>query len=254
MIYRFPTLIFFTLLFISHFAHANLALSEYRLYFDGRTKNNSLMIRNTSEKSLDFKLTLTNKDMTEEGNLVEVPETEVVGRSANQLLRFSPRRGVIKPREVQAIRMMVRKKADLAHGEYRAVLKITASEAQDASSGGVSLRSKIAYSIPVIVRHGQLEVESDLVNPQLITQNGQPTIMFWQTRTGNRSLYGDFKVISSDNTVIGELNNLAVYTPLTRRKVYISLTEDATGPITIQYQENKRYGGNVSLTETMPNE
>jgi hypothetical protein len=78
--------------------------------------------------------------------------------------------------------------------------------------------------------------------------------MFWQTRAGNRSLYGDFKVINSDNTVIGELNNLGVYTPLTRRKVYISLTEDVTGPITIQYQENQRYGGKISLTETMPNE
>ncbi len=254
MIYRITVLLFSALLFFSISAHASLALSEYRLYFDGRTKSNSLMIRNTSDKSLDYKLTLTHKDMTEEGNLVEVTESEVVGRSAKPLLRFSPRRGVIKPREVQAIRMMVRKKADLAFGEYRAVLKIIASEAQDATSAGISLRSKIAYSIPVIVRHGQLEVQSDLVNPQLITQNGQPTIMFWQTREGNRSLYGDFKVISNDETVIGELNNLAVYTPLTRRKVYIPLTEEVSGPITIQYQENIRYGGKISLTETMPNE
>jgi P pilus assembly chaperone PapD len=111
MIYRFIVLLFSALLFFSISAHASLALSEYRLYFDGRTKNNALMIRNTSDKALDFKLTLTNKDMTEEGNLVEVTEAEVVGRSAKKLLRFSPRRGIIEPREVQAVRMMVRKKS-----------------------------------------------------------------------------------------------------------------------------------------------
>ncbi len=251
----FLVLIFlFSVLLFSHLAHASLALSEYRLYFDSRTKNNALMIRNTSNKVLDYKVTLVHKDMTEEGNLVDVTEEQVIGRSAKPLLRFSPRRGTIKPQEAQAIRMMVRKKADLAQGEYRAVLKIISSEAQDPNSNTLSIRSKIAYSVPVIVRHGQLQAQSSIVNPQLITQNGQPTLMFWQTLEGDRSLYGNFKVISSDETVIGELNNLAIYPPLTRRKVYIPLSQDVAGPVTIQYQENESYGGKLSLIETINNE
>jgi P pilus assembly chaperone PapD len=230
---------------------ANLALSEYRLYFDGRTKNNSLMIRNTSDKNLDFRLVLVHKDMTEEGNLINVSEADVQGRSAKSMLRYSPRRGTIKPKGMQAIRMTVRKKADLIPGEYRAVLKIIASEAQVPNEAGISIKPKVAYSIPVIVRHGRLEVESDIVNPQLVTQNGQPTVMFWQTLNGNRSLFGDFKILNEDEEVIGEIRNLGVYTPLTRRKVFIPLTENASGPLTILYEENIRYGGKVSLTETL---
>ena len=49
--------------------------------FDGRTKNNSLLIRNTSNKNLDFKLVVTHKDMTEEGALIDVTPQQVEGRS-----------------------------------------------------------------------------------------------------------------------------------------------------------------------------
>lgn len=226
---------------------ANLSLSEYRLYFDGRTKNNSLLIRNTTDKNLDFKVTLSHKDMTEEGTLIEVTTQEVEGRSATGMLRFSPRRGMIEPKGMQAIRMAVRKKAELPSGEYRAVLNITASESKSKNEG-VSIRPKIIYSVPVIVRHGQLEVTSKLLNPKFILQNGQPTLTLWQTLKGNRSLYGDFKLLNSENKLIGEIHNVAVYTPLSRRKVYISLQEAVNGPLTLQYTENTEYGGNIELT------
>jgi hypothetical protein len=253
MNYRLAILFLLNVFSFSPIANASIALSEYRLYFDGRTKQNALMIRNTSDNNLDYRVLLIHKDMTEEGNFVEVSDAEVIGRSAKPLLRFSPRRGTIKSKEVQAIRMTLRKKADLVAGEYRAVLKIISSKEIDPSIT-VGVIPKIAYSIPVIVRHGRLEVESSIVNPQLITQNGQPTVMFWQTREGNRSLYGDFKVMTSDKTIVGQINSLAVYTPLTRRKVYIPLTEQVTGPLTIEYLENKRYGGKLSLTETINTE
>jgi len=227
---------------------ANLSLSEYRLYFDGRTKNNSLLIRNTSDKNLDFKVTLSHKDMTEEGTLIEVTTQEVEGRSAKSMLRFSPRRGVIEPKGMQAIRMTVRKKAELPTGEYRAVLKITASESKNNNNNGVSIRPKVIYSVPVIVRHGQLEATSELLSPKFILQNGQPTLMLWQSLNGNRSLYGDFKLVNNEDKIVGELHNVAVYPPLSRRKVYILLQQPSTGPLTLHYAENTEYGGNIELT------
>ncbi len=234
-------------LLLPQICSANLSLSEYRLYFDGRTKNNSLMIRNTSDKNLDFKLSLTHKDMTEEGSLIDATPKQVEGRSAAGMLRFSPRRGSIAPKGMQAIRMTVRKKAELPAGEYRAVLKIVASEAPDPNAVGITIRPKISYSVPVIVRHGQLEADSQLINPQLISQNGRPTIMFWQTLTGNRSLYGNFELTDSNNLPVGEVTNVAVYTPLSRRKVYISLQQPIVGPLTLKYTENPQYGGNIEL-------
>ena len=238
-------------LLLPEICSANLALSEYRLYFDGRTKNNSLLIRNTSNKNLDFKLVVTHKDMTEEGALIDVTPQQVEGRSAKNMLRFSPRRGTIAPKGMQAIRMTVRKKAELAVGEYRAVLKIIASESQNPDIDGISIRPKVAYSVPVIVRHGQLEADSELINPQLITQNGRPTLTFWQTLTGNRSVYGNFELVDENNVMIGEIANVAVYTPLSRRKVYITLQAPVTGPVTLNYKENELYGGKIELEITI---
>lgn len=234
-------------LLLCEVSHANLALSEYRLYFDGRTKNNSLLIRNTSDKDLDFNLVITHKDMTEEGALIDVTAQQVEGRSAKSMLRFSPRRGTIAPKGMQAIRMTIRKQAELDAGEYRAVLKITASESQNPDEEGISIRPKVAYSVPVIVRHGQVEADSALINPQLITQNGRPTLTFWQTLTGNRSVYGNFELVDENDLLIGEITNVAVYTPLSRRKIYITLQQPITGPLVLKYKENVLYGGKIEL-------
>ncbi|MEI8670404.1 MULTISPECIES: hypothetical protein [unclassified Pseudoalteromonas] len=97
------------------------------------------------------------------------------------------------------------------------------------------------------MRHGQLEADSQLINPQLISQNGRPTVTFWQTLTGNRSLYGNFELLDSNNLSVGEVTNVAVYTPLSRRKVYISLQQPVVGPLTLKYKENPQYGGNIEL-------
>lgn len=241
----------FVLVFFSHNVFANLALSEYRLYFDNQTKNNALMIRNTSDKRLDFKLMLTHKDMTEDGALIDVPLSEVAERSAKSMLRFSPRRGTIAPKQMQAIRMTVRKKADLPHGEYRAVLRIIASESSEPSATGISIKPKVAYSVPVIVRHGRLTADSTLVNPQFVTQNGRPTVMLWQTLSGDRSLYGNFTVLNENEQIVGEVRNVGVYTPLSRRKVFIPLYAPVQGPVTIHYQESTQYGGNIELEVPM---
>lgn len=226
---------------------ANLSLSDHRLYFDSANKSASLGIRNRSNKSLKFSIEISHKDMAESGILFTVEEQQVTDRSAKKMLRYSPRRGIIKANELQAIRFRLRKPAGLTPGEYRAVLKITSEVPQNPQAEGISINPKFAYSLPIIVRHGKLEVSSSLENPQLIMQNSQPTLQFWQTISGNRSLFGDFIIHDKDKQEVGRLNSVAVYLPLTRRKVNIALSADAQGELTISYQEQRKYGGNIEL-------
>ncbi|TMP40815.1 hypothetical protein CWB81_20965, partial [Pseudoalteromonas sp. S1688] len=97
------------------------------------------------------------------------------------------------------------------------VLKIKATDSQNPDNERISIRTKVAYSVPVIVRHGQLEADSELINPQLITQKGRPTLTFRQTLTWNRSVNGNFKLVEENNVMIGQIANVAVYTPISRR-------------------------------------
>ncbi|MFP3457605.1 hypothetical protein R0J89_15260, partial [Psychrobacter sp. SIMBA_152] len=64
---------------------------------------------------------------------------------------------------------------------------------------------------------------------------------------GNRSVYGNFELVDENNVMVGEIANVAVYTPLSRRKVYITLQAPVTGPLTLNYKENELYGGKIEL-------
>jgi hypothetical protein len=221
---------------------ANIALSKYRLYFDNNTRSDALQLRNTGSETVSFSIELGLVAMTEDGILRKVDEDEF---SAIGMLRYSPKRGTIEAGERQALRFALRKPASLPDGEYRAVLQIT-STIENGANGGVSIRPKLSYSVPIIVRHGQLNASTDLLNPRLVMVGGTPNIEFWQSLEGNRSLFGNFIVTDSQGNEIGILKNSAVYQPLKRRKVLISLNKPTKGKVNIDYQEIAKYGGDLS--------
>ena len=140
--------------------------------------------------------------MTEEGSIYVVSEEPY---SALDFIRFSPKRGEIQPGERQAIRFALRKPSGLEHGEYRAIVRIS-SELAPTEGGNINLASKLAYSLPIIVRHGEVFVESALVEPSTVMHNGTLNVQVWVTRKGNRSLFGNFSVETPDGKVLGVLN------------------------------------------------
>jgi hypothetical protein len=233
-------LIFFSFLSVQS-ANANVALSKFRIYFDNKTRSNSLQIRNTGAEDVKYTAELSLNKMTEDGSIYAVSEDQY---DATKFLRFSPKRGTIAPGERQAIRFALRKPQGLEDGEYRAVMRVI-SELAPTEGGNVNLASKLAYNIPIIVRHGEVFVESTLEEPSVVMHNGLPHVEVWQTRTGNRSLYGNFIVEAEDGTEIGVLNNVATYRPLQRRKVLIPLQNPVKGPVIIKYVENSKFGGSL---------
>lgn len=248
--FRLFTILFISL-FFSCFAQANLALSDYRLFFDTKTRSNALLIRNTDNTPMQYQIELAHKDMTEQGTLIDVDDSQVEGRDAAKMLRYSPRRGLIKANDKQAIRFSVRKPANLPNGEYRAVLRIVAQNIRTDLQAGVNLNPKIAYNVPVIIRHGKLTAEAELLKPQLIMQNGRPTVSVYLASNSNRSLFGNFVITNEQGEEVGRLNNVAIYPPLTKRVVDIPLTKTVQGVASINFSENPQYGGDISLDKTI---
>ncbi len=246
----FTPLLWLTALLLSTYplySYAGLALSEYRLLFDAKNRADALLIRNTDDYAINYQVQIIHLDMTEEGTLIPVSDEAVKDRSAKPFIRFSPRRGLIQGNKMQAVRFSVRKPANLAVGEYRAVLRIISQKAQTQGETGVNLNAKISYSIPVIVRHGKLHADAELNNIRLIMQNSTPTIQLMLSLTGNRSLYGDFSVMTEDQQEIGRVNGIALYPPLNKRKVNIPLSDTYQGTVIIRFDEQQRYGGNISI-------
>ncbi|MEW9799055.1 fimbrial biogenesis chaperone [Alteromonas sp. CYL-A6] len=232
------------LMLLPFMASANITLSKYRIYFDANDRAEALQLRNTGATDAQFSAELVLSAMTEEGKVYTVFEDEF---DASPLLRYSPKRGTIGPGQRQALRFALRKPAGLPEGEYRAVLKLTSSLATP-GNGSINLNSKLAYSIPVIVRHGRLSATTTLTQPQTIMVNDNPHIQLWQTREGNRSLYGNFMVTDEDGNEVGVVNGIATYLPLQKRKVLIPLKPGFRGPVTITFTENENYGGDAAAT------
>lgn len=233
--------VFIICIFLSNSVQANIALSKFRLYFDDSIRSDSLQLRNTGAVALTYEVELGLVAMTEEGTLRKVEKDPY---SAIGLLRYSPKRGRIEAGERQALRFVLRKPAGLENGEYRAVLLITNTPLTD-NKGTLSLRPKLTYNIPIIVRHGRLEASTELLEPKLVMSGDTPNIELWQSRIGNRSLFGNFIVRDTDGNELGVLNNSAVYQPLNRRKVLIALNKMVKGKVLIEYTEIAKFGGKL---------
>ena len=97
-------------------------------------------------------------------------------------------------------------------------------------------------TIPVIVRFGNLQATAGIANVQLQTREGKPTVELDLTRSGDRSTFGEVRVLKPGvKDPIAIQKAVAVYKELNTRRVSIPVDEAfkgaLTGPVTVQYVE-----------------
>src|SRR5690606_23596221 len=106
------------------------------------------------------------------------------------------------PGGTQQVRILLRRPADLAPGEYRSHLWIiTETKPEGFSADGADASRSFKLSIqpsltmPVFVRHGNLDVSAQISDVRYSAVPGGGSVSFVLNRTGNRSLYGDINII-----------------------------------------------------------
>ncbi len=135
----------------------------------------------------------------------------------------------------QQVRLMLRKPAGLADGEYRSHLWIRPEEGPPPLANGVLnentpsveqpavvIKMLAGVSIPVFVRQGQMTANGTITNMTAEKTDDQVKVSLDINRTGNRSLYGDIQfncASGNTQTMIYQVNGIAVYTETTRRKL-----------------------------------
>ncbi len=199
--------------------------------------------------------------MDERGNYQELPEggkfTAHEG-FADELIRFSPKQVTLKAGESQTVKVMLRKPEGLPDGEYRSHLLFqtvpdasfgTDVEAQPKTAGGISVQliPLIGVSIPLIVRHGDVQASAKMSHASLKGNQVQLTL----ERSGNKSLFGDL-IVTQGNAVLTQMRGLAVYTPNTQRLVTLELSNALRKePIRISYQAREEDGGQTLAEATL---
>lgn len=244
MIARLCTLL--VIIAVSPIASAHFSIDKSRLFFDKNNRFQTLYLRNNSSSPVSFSLRVNHVDMTEDGRVYLVDDESVASRSAKKLIRYSPRRGSILPGGSQVVRFSVRKPAGLGAGEYRSQIRIEGGIVGDTTM----LSSRLAYNLPIIVRHGNTIASVSIENVKMgRDEKGNPLLSLILFRQGGRSVYGDVTVLDSANQEVAVNKGLAIYPPLQNRMVAIPLTESLSGQYRIQFVEPSFYGGSINISK-----
>ena len=243
----------------------DLLVAPTRIVLDGR-KGAEIILNNIGDEPATYRVSVDFRRMNPDGTLSDVAEPTERDKAAAEMIVYAPRRVTLAPREPQAIRIAARPAQGLPDGEYRVHLLFRAIPAatpvaQPAAGSeppkGVRFQLTPVYgvTIPVIVRLGNLQAKAGIANVHLAKEaNGSATVALDLSRSGDRSTFGDVRVIKpGTRDPIAVQKAVAVYTEIGSRRVAVPVRADykgvLTGPVTVQYLETSDKGAQV-IAET----
>lgn len=251
-------------------ALAGLMLHPTRLTFEKNQRAAQVELINDGNESATYRISLVNRRMTEDGDFSTITEPGPGEQFADSMLVFSPRQITLAPGATQTVRVMVRRPANLAAGEYRSHLLFEkqpepgpagSAAAQDQQQIGIVLNVLVGASIPVIVREGDTTATAALSHLGLQrSADGRPAIALQIDRTGTRSVYGDLEAIftptGGGQTVVARAGGIAVYTPNPMRRALLPVAAPggaalAHGSLHVTYRERPDAGGRVLAEATI---
>ena len=246
-------------------ARAELMLHPTRLVFDKNTRAAQIELINTGSKPASYRISLVNRRMTETGKFEAADSAQDGERFADAMLRYSPRQITLQPGTAQTVRVMLRKPAELAEGEYRSHLQFdklpevegkASIENQGTGTGiGVVMNALVGASVPVIVRHGTIDATVKLAGLSLGKDEAKRAQLALQfEREGNSSVYGDVSVTFTPKNgkphKLAQVGGIAVYTPNRVRQATLPLqVQDGValigGTLEVSYRDRPEAGGKL---------
>lgn len=250
-----------------------LRVTLKRIIFEGPVRTDTLTIVNNDSTEQTYRIGWKNMRMTEDKSLTAVKEGEDISdlQTADDMIRYAPRRITLPPGATQQIRLMLRRPRDLAPGEYRSHIWISPEssvepfgQAAEPGKTSVQLQMLTGMTLPVFVRHGKMEVSGGMENARAVrNSDGSIDVSYTLTRQGNRSLYGDIEFLcaSAGDVILRDIRGLSVYTEVTRRNLSQTIEQDvhenvsSCKSLTIRYIAEKKdpqYNGGVIAEATVP--
>lgn len=244
-------------------AQGNLLITPRRIVFDGSKRVMDITLANTGIDTATYNISLIQYRMNEDGSFTEITEPDPGQKFAGDNLRFFPRSVTLAPNEAQMVKMQVTNVNKLEPGEYRShayfrsVPIVTALGDEDKNIDSTALSIQLipifGISIPIIIRVGSPELSVTMTNLELeTTPENTKRLNLKINRDGNMSVYGDMQVThvspNGVETILSNINGLAVYTPNVARTMKIELTSEKE----IDYSSGKLVVTFVAQSDTKP--
>ncbi len=255
-------------------ARADLLITPLRAVFEGRDRSTVITLINTTDAPKTYRLDWKLLKMKDDGAYDQVDEfidEDGINRSAEDMIRFSPRQVTLEPQGRQRIRLSLRRPADLKEGEYRAHLNIVRLQDDfqpnvpgEIRGAAILMQVNLGFSIPVIVRQGKSMPSVEITNPRFETDtdakgNAVPELAVdLINNDSDYSAYGRIRVFwhpsGGEARQIGILNNIAVYPENKNRRATVRLEESnlSNGRIQVVYEGDGEYKGVVFDNKAFP--
>jgi len=234
-----------------------LSVAPIQMIFAPRQTIQTFTVSNRSANTTLHRLNLSDEVMQENGSLAT--QAEGFEYSAKKMIRFSPNEITLGPGESQIVRVMIRRPADLKDGDYHTHVMFEEQLTEtDKREGGLdaegqfktNLKTLLTLGIPVIVQHGKIERNLEMVGlvgfaQKLEDGNYSPFEIHFK-RQGNATGVGYITLKDPNGQNIMAPRSVSVY----RERDEVKMTSQATeygqtykGPATLTL-----YAGNKANT------
>ncbi|HCD35461.1 MAG TPA: hypothetical protein DEQ23_00255 [Chlorobium sp.] len=210
---------------------------SYVLFEDG-VRATEISLINSSNHKLTYALSFKRMRMLEDGDIVSIHEPRPGEQFADEMVRFTPRRVVLLPRQIQTVRLRAMRPATLQDGEYRSFLNLAVvpnaqealpvDEKQPTTGLKINLTPVYGVAIPVVVRKGKLDLAVRLVGLKVVedAKRGQLLSMTIE-RDGKRSSAGILEVEwdapGTKRVQVARVAGVSVMAPLAKRNILLKL-------------------------------
>lgn len=200
----------FALISISQ-AQATIMVPD-KLVIESNQRTGSITLMNPDDKAT-YLYTFEWGDMImrEDGNRKRAKTEEDYPegfQSPSKFIRFSPRRIVLRPKQRQQVRFLVRRSQDMPEGELRGHFyalpqtppnidkPLSEEEQKEPESSSMQVMFLIGKGIPIYVRNGELEADIKLTKVERRTEFRkdknvyEDRVYYTMTRTGNIGGHG----------------------------------------------------------------
>lgn len=258
-------LVMLAVLFLSAPAAAELSLNPRRVVFEDGDRSASLTLMNRGTQAETYRLYWVYRRMGVDLAVLSADsEDDVATPSPENFIRYAPRQVTLEPGQTQTVRLLLRRPAGMAVGEYRAHLMFEREpETITSLAGGdnaIQIRINVAYgiSIPVIVRHGTGESQVTFSSVELQRSGDKAWLNLDISRQGDNSIFGRLTVVHTldgKETVLTHIPNFAVYSEVDEARARIDLRVKEPlaqgGIVRIELRDRDRSGEPVLAEATI---
>ncbi len=247
---------FFIILCFTANASWAVSVSTYRIYLDREHNVTDYWVSNKTLLKQECTIKFTHYQFDAAGNLTKYDTPNFIpNNSAKKIVRFSPKKFVITPKNKHKIRFTLRNKRDIEDIEYRSHIIVSCKDIKDdndqietiAGFAAVTVKPILTHHIPLVVRPRKLTAKLTIEDIVLADNK----LIFDLVRSGKRSLYGQVNVKDQDNNIITSSRKFPLYHEVLSKNVSISLPEFEAKSLIVEFVETNELSDKLTASSTL---